>query len=461
MKRRRFLQAAAAGAAVAATRGWGAGVNTRPNFLLIVADDMGWADVGCYGRSDISTPAIDSLAREGMKFEQGYANSCVCTPSRVALATGRYQNRLPIGQEEPLTAAAEQMVGLDPSEPTLASQLKAAGYQTSLVGKWHLGSLDKFSPIQNGYQHFWGLRGGGVDYFSHSLQVGPNAKPDTWDGDVPITEAGYMTDLIGEHAAAEVKRMAAADAPFLLSLHFTAPHWPWEGPQDQAISAALTDIQHHDGGTIATYRKMIESLDANIAKVLAALQASGKARDTLVIFTSDNGGERFAKTWPFNGMKGELLEGGIRVPLIARWPGRIRAGSISQQTAITMDFLPTLLSAAGVQPAASRPPDGMSLLNAFDDASRVTDRTLFWRFHAHAQAAARRGQFKYLRMETAEYLFDVVADPQERANLKTHQAAVFNDLKAGWEKWNAEMLTYTPQNSTYNLKSPPVFPDRY
>jgi arylsulfatase A-like enzyme len=160
-------------------------------------------------------------------------------------------------------------------------------------------------------------------------------------------------------------------------------------------------------------------------------------------------------------MKGELLEGGIRVPLIARWPARIRAGSISQQTAITMDFLPTLLAAAGVKPDSSRPPDGMSLLNAFDDARLVTDRPLFWRFHAHAQAAARRGQYKYLRMEGAEYLFDVVADPQERGNLKMRQAAVFNELKSAWEKWNAEMLAYTPQGTTYNLKTPPVFPDRY
>jgi arylsulfatase A-like enzyme len=372
--------------------------------------------------------------------------------------TGRYQNRLPIGQEEPLGTAK---VGLDPREPSLASQLRDAGYQTSLVGKWHLGSLDNYSPLKNGYQHFWGIRGGGVDYFSHSLTIGKDAQADTWDGDVRVNEAGYMTDVLGNHAVEEVRRMAAAQAPFLLSLHFTAPHWPWEGPEDQAVSAALTDAQHHDGGNIATYRQMIESLDANVAKVLAALQASGKADDTLVMFTSDNGGERFAKTWPLNGMKGELLEGGIRVPLLARWPARIRARSVTQQTAITMDFLPTLFAAAGVTPNVSRPPDGISLLPTFDDANGVRERELFWRYRAHGQAAARRGQYKYLRIEGTEFLFDVVADPQERGNLKARQAEVFSQLRGGWERWNAQMLAYTPENASWSNKSPQVLPDRY
>jgi arylsulfatase A-like enzyme len=160
-------------------------------------------------------------------------------------------------------------------------------------------------------------------------------------------------------------------------------------------------------------------------------------------------------------MKGELLEGGIRVPLIARWPQHIRAGSVTQQTAMTMDFLPTLLEAAGVKPDASRPPDGMSLLGAFGDPARVTDRALYWRFHAHMQAAARRGRYKFLRMGKAEYLFDVVADPQERGNLKAHQPQVFKELRAGWEKWNAEMLAYTEKNFTYDLREPATLPDRY
>jgi len=456
MKRREFLGAAAASLATLPV--WSAETLRRPNFLVIVADDMGWADIGCYGRDDVKTPAIDSLARDGMKFEQAYANSCVCTPSRVALITGRYQNRLPVGQEEPLGV---NDIGLDPSEPTLPAQLRASGYQTSLVGKWHLGSMDKYSPIKHGYQHFWGIRGGGADYFKHTLSRAADAKSDLWDGDVRIDDVGYLTDLLGKHGANEVARMAGGRDPFLLSLHFTAPHWPWEGPQDEAVSNALTEIMHHDGGTIATYRAMIESLDRNIASVLAALEESGKAADTLVLFTSDNGGERFAKTWPFNGMKGELLEGGIRVPLLARWPARIRAGSLTQQTAMTMDFLPTLLDAAGVKPDQRKPPDGISLLPTLSDASHVDERTLFWRYHAHSQGAARRGRYKYLSIEGAEYLFDVVADPQERGNLNKRQEAIFRELKDAWTKWNTTMLAYTDKNVTYSNKAQHYLPDRY
>jgi arylsulfatase A-like enzyme len=365
---------------------------------------------------------------------------------------------LPIGQEEPLGA---NKVGLEPGEPTLPGLLRAAGYQTSLVGKWHLGAVDDYSPLRNGYQHFWGIRGGGADYFRHTLNLAPDGQTDLWDGDVRVEEVGYMTDLLGRHGANEITRMAASRDPFLLSLHFTAPHWPWEGPNDQAISAALTESMHHDGGTIATYRSMIESLDRNIAAVLAALRKSGKEQDTLVLFTSDNGGERFAKTWPFNGMKGELLEGGLRVPLIMRWPRRVRAGSVTQQTAMTMDFMPTLLDAAGVEPDAGKPPDGMSLLPSLKDASHVVERSLFWRYHSHSQGAARRGQYKYLSIDGTEYLFDVVADPQERGNLITHRPETFAALKAAWTTWNAEMLAYTPQNNTWSTKDGRFLPDRY
>src|SRR5690606_10907673 len=230
-----------------------------PSFLFIMADDMGWADVGCYGRDDIATPAVDTLTREGMKFDHAYSNSSVCSPTRVALITGRYQYRFRAGLDEPLGAPG---IGLEPGTPTLPLQLRAAGYQTSLVGKWHLGRMDEQSPLRHGYESFWGLRGGGIDYFTHDIrrtntgEAATEAVPDLWDGDVQVEATGYLTDLLGERAAKEIFRMSRDPRPFLLSLHFTAPHWPWEGPGDEELARSLANAMHFDGGTIATYRSM-------------------------------------------------------------------------------------------------------------------------------------------------------------------------------------------------------------
>ncbi len=214
MHRRNLLKGAVAAAAGAAMPDWArAAAPRQPNYLFIMADDMGWADVGCYGRADIATPNIDRLARDGMKFDHGYANSAVCSATRTGLITGRYQYRLPVGLDEPTGGVN---VGLEPDVATFPKQLRAAGYQTSLVGKWHLGSVDRFNPLQHGYDRFWGLRGGGIDYFTHDIRragVGESpavATPDLWDGTVKVEEAGYLTDLIGTHGANEVARMSRA-----------------------------------------------------------------------------------------------------------------------------------------------------------------------------------------------------------------------------------------------------------
>jgi arylsulfatase A-like enzyme len=433
----------------------------RPNLLFIMADDMGWGDIGCYGRDDIATPNVDSLARDGMKFDHAYSNSPICSPTRVGLITGRYQYRLRVGLDEPLGGSA----GLEPGTTTFPQQLRNAGYQTSLVGKWHMGTLDQHSPLKHGYEHFWGIRGGGVDYFTHDVRRpaaadGSSYPPDVWDGDTRIETTGYFTDLLGDRAAREITRMSRDDRPFLLSLHFTAPHWPWEGPGDEAVARNLTNSMHFDGGNIATYRKMVESLDQNVGRVLAALKASRRADDTIVVFTSDNGGERFAKTWPFNGMKGEVLEGGIRTPLLVRWPGRVPRGKTSDQVAVSMDWAPTFLEAAGVPADARAPTDGISLMGALRE-SRVVERDMYWRFKANSQAAVRRGPWKYLSINGSEYLFDVVADPQERGNLRTREPERFATLKAAWTSWNADMLAYPDDSTSWNNKSQKTFVDRY
>src|SRR5438270_771078 len=244
--RRELLRGAAAGVIGLAVRAGAGGARPSakpPNIVFILADDLGYADVSCYGRPDLSTPNIDRLAAEGLRFTQAYANSAVCTASRVALITGRYQYRLAIGLEEPLTA---RNVGLSPDHPTLPSLLRKAGYQSALIGKWHLGRLPDFGPLQSGYDRFYGFRGGALDYFTHK---GPNAADDLWDGDAKVQQAGYLTDLLGDRAVEVVDSFAKSGRPFLVSLHFNAPHWPWEAPGDEAEAQRIKSLFHFDGGT--------------------------------------------------------------------------------------------------------------------------------------------------------------------------------------------------------------------
>ena len=390
----------------------------RPNIIFIMADDLGYADLGCYGRPELSTPNIDRIAARGVRLTQGYANSAVCSATRLALITGRYQYRLPLGLEEPLAGKTD--IGLPPEHPTLPSLLQQSGYATALVGKWHLGIPPLFGPARSGYQQFYGIRSGAVDYYSHLNARGTH---DLWDGDEPVRDNGYMTDLLGDRAVAIVNDYAMRKQTFLLSLHFNAPHWPWEAPGDRAESDRLlgSNLRHFDGGTQQIYFHMIQAMDLQIGRVLQALDARGLADDTIVIFTSDNGGERFSDTWPFTGIKTELLEGGLRVPTLICWPARIPVGQVSDQVAITMDWFPTLLEAAGVAPAADYPPDGISLLPMLCGDHAPLPRKLFWRYKTNAQRAARNGDYKYLKIRDNSFLFNVVADPRERANLWLRQ----------------------------------------
>ena len=413
------------------------------NIVFIVADDLGYADLSCCGRRDFSTPNIDRIAERGLRFTQAYANSAVCSATRLALITGRYQYRLPLGLEEPLAGKTD--VGLPPAHPTLPSLLRGIGYGTTLVGKWHLGLPPSFGPRQSGYDRFWGILSGAVDYYTH---VNSRGEPDLWDGDEAASAAGYLTDLLGDRAVETVDRHARSGQPFLLSLHFNAPHWPWEAPGDEAEAERLrgTRLRHHDGGTQRTYARMVQAMDLQIGRVLQALDATGLAHDTIVIFTSDNGGERFSDTWPFTGIKTELLEGGLRVPALVCWPARIPAGRTSDQVMITMDWFPTLLEAAGTAPHPDYPPDGISLLPVLTGDRGPEPRRLFWRYKTNAQRAMRDGDWKYLKIRDNEYLFDVVEDPRERANLKERQRATFARLTAEWAVWNAAMLPEIPDS---------------
>lgn len=409
--------------------------SNRPNIVFIMADDLGWGDLSCYGNTDFATPALDGLAARGTRLTHSYANSCVCSATRMALITGRYQYRLRGGLEEPIKEKPDPLIGLPPSHPTLPSMLKAAGYHTALIGKWHLGYLPWFGPLKSGYEEFYGIRSGGADYFTHKSVTG---KLDLWDGDQLSGQHGYLTDLLTARAVRYVaKRAARRDQPFLLSLHYTAPHWPWETEHDAARAGQLKSLFDFGGGSLNTYASMVQSLDRAVGRVLDALRDNGVEEDTIVIFTSDNGGERFSRMWPLSGEKGDLLEGGIRVPTLVSFPRVLSAGKTSDQVAITMDWTATLLNAAGVEPDLAL--DGTDLMPMLSGAP--VPRRLFWRFVGQDQAAVRDGSLKYLRIGKNEYLFDIDKDPRERANLGASRSAELVRLRQSFEEWNATMLS--------------------
>ena len=400
----------------------------RPSFVFILADDLGYADLGCYGGRADCSPVLDRMAREGLRFTDGYANSSVCSPTRFALATGRWQHRLRGGADEPISGRVRgnPVLGLPPEHPTLASLLRDAGYATALVGKWHLGYPPHFHPLKSGYQEFFGSLSGGFDYFTHRDTAGVH---DLWDGEQEIHRAGYMTDLISERAVDYVRRV---QAPFLLSLHYSAPHWPWETRDDESESKRIEKIWHTDGGSLAVYQRMIHHMDEGIGRVLAALP---DPEHTLVVFTSDNGGERYSDTWPLVGRKMDLLEGGIRVPYLARWPAAVKPGGVTAQHAITMDWVATMLDAASVAPHPDYPLDGRSLLGVLRNPAATFARDLFWRMKHRAQRAVRSGDWKYFASEDGEFLFNLAVDARERASYARREPRRLAELRAKYEAW--------------------------
>ena len=408
----------------------------KPNFIFILADDLGYADLGCYGGRSPCSPNLDRMASEGLRFTNGYANSPVCSPTRFALATGRWQYRLRGAADEPIASRigrGHPELGLPASHPTLASLLRDAGYATALIGKWHLGFPPHFGPLKSGYQEFFGPMSGGVDYFRHCDSTG---RHDLYEGEEEVHREGYMTDLLSDRAVAFVKRQKGR--PFLLSLHYTAPHWPWETRDDAEESARISNIVHLDGGSVQTYLTMIRQMDEGIGRVLAAIDDVGARENTFVVFTSDNGGERFSDSWPLVGGKMDLLEGGIRVPYIARWPARVPKDRTTARLAITMDWTATFLSAAGVDPHPGYPMDGIDLLK------EEKPRNLYWRMKFREQKAVRSGSWKYLSIDGNEFLYDLARDPRERANMRQRDPARFERMREEFSKWEAGLPPIPP-----------------
>ncbi len=411
-----------------------------PNIVVILADDLGYADIGCYGNTRIRTPHLDALAAGGARFTDFHANSSVCTPTRTALLTGRYQQR----------AGIETVFGMDPDEglspevKTLPEYLQQAGYATGAFGKWHLGRRAPFTPHSHGFDEFIGLHTGDGD---HHSRVDRSGGADWWHNDEPLVETGYTTDLITRHSLAFIERHRAQ--PFFLYVAHLAVHFPWQGPRDRAdrVVGGNYDGDAKFGGREdkrAAFREMVEAFDASVGQIVGRLRELDLEKNTLVIFASDNGGYSVdhggyvavSSNAPWRGQKGDLYEGGHRVPAIFSWPGRIAPARTSAATVLTMDLFPTALELAGVaQPTGGRASDGVSLVAHLVSDTPLPERTLFWR--RGDTRAVRRGDWKLVTNRAeAPQLFNLRNDPSERADLAAHETgrvAALRQAFAGWE----------------------------
>jgi arylsulfatase A-like enzyme len=426
---------------------------SRPNVVLIITDDVGYGDIGSYGAPDIKTPNIDGLAKSGARLTHFYANGSTCTPTRAGLITGRYQQRLTAELERPLgSAATDTSAGLAVTGRALPQLLRGNGYATGLIGKWHLGWLPAFSPIAHGFDSFFGFKSGYIDYYQHTDGDG---QPDLFEDDRPVTVPGYMTDLITDRS---IKFIADhARSPFFLEVAYNAAHWPYQVPDrpSTAINNGRHIVAHDENpGTRADYVKIMERADQGVGQILSALDRHGLSSNTLVIFTNDNGGEWLSRSAPLFNRKYTLYEGGIRVPAILRWPGRIPARVVSQQVGITMDLTATILAATGTTVPAGAKLEGIDLVPLLGKAAVPLSRTLFWRVTSGGfnQRAVREGNWKLmLDGSVREMLFDVSADPGERNDLAAAHPAIVRRLHQAllaWEKdvdTEAKLLASSPR----------------
>ncbi len=411
----------------------------RPNIIYIMADDLGYADLSGYGRRDYQTPHLDKLAADGVKFANAYASAPVCTPSRVAFYTGRYPARLQVGLYEPIAEGKnDSLVGLSPNNLSIGKILRRAGYSTYLVGKWHLGYKNDFSPNRNGFDYFFGFHAGAMDYISHSN--------DLYENETPIEVSGYATELWADKAVQLISKKHTQ--PYFLAVMFNAPHWPWQKPGDKPYPAGIENWTK--GGSASIYAAMMKSLDDAVGRIVQAVDQSGERKNTLIIFTSDNGGERFSDNGPYKGSKMTLWEGGIREPAFVRWPGVIKPNTHSNQVITTFDWTSTFAALATAKSPNYFQFDGMDIMPVILGKQKEKDRTLYWRIYQRRKnKAVRDGDWKYLQDEKGnEYLFNLAKDPTEQKNLKDKNKPIFLKLKKQMSQWERRMLTPIPLEST-------------
>jgi arylsulfatase A-like enzyme len=412
----------------------------RPNIILIVADDLGYADIGAQSLSkDVKTPNVDAILATGVRFTNGYVSCPVCSPTRAGLMTGRYQQRF--GHEFNPGPDEAGNFGLPLDQITLPQTLKAAGYATGMVGKWHLGFKPELLPTKRGFDTFYGFLGG-----AHAYNIAGQGKNSLMDGDKPVESSGYLTDVFAKRATAFVDKHAAdrvkGGPPFFLYFPFNAVHVPQEAPPKY-----LERFSNESDPKRKLMLAMLSALDDSVGQVLGALDKHGQTQNTLVIFHSDNGGPtkgNGSRNTPLRGYKGDVWEGGIRIPFGMKWPGHIPAGKVFDKPVISLDVFPTAIAAAGATPPKPVKFDGVNLLPFLSDKQSETlaapHDKLFWRFGI-PKWAVRDGNYKLVHpdKDSEPQLYDLAADVGEQKDLAAQKPEVVKKLQAEFNEWNGQL----------------------
>jgi arylsulfatase A-like enzyme len=425
-----------------------AGASNKPNILILLADDLGYADVGFQECKDIPTPNVDALARSGIRFSNGYVNHPFCSPTRAALMTGRYPQRF--GHENnPAYLPNDEKVGLPTSEVSLPQLLRGAGYVTGGVGKWHLGAAAPFIPNRRGFDEWFGFIGGGHIYLPGARGSGEYNVP-LMRNDEPNELREYLTPVLGREASAFIRRHRNAQAdslrhkPWFLYLAFNAPHTPLQAPPE-----LLDKFAHVADKNRRTYAAMVHAMDAAIGDVLTTLRETGQEENTLVFFLSDNGGPLvqtigpFTDNAPLRGHKGQVYEGGIRVPFVVCYPERLKGGRTYDEPVAAFDIFSTALAVAGATPPNDRKIDGVNVMPyLIGERKDAPHDFLFWRAGGpNGVRAARTGNYKLVRLASGkEELYNLKDDIAESNDVAAAQPELLTKMRAALDDWDKQLI---------------------